>query len=282
MIRTHLVAAVAAASFVGLFGCSAHVAVPAVAVAVPEPVVVAPTAPGVVLPPPPRLAAVCDANISPHGHLKFPHEIEFDIGKATIKSTPANNAILQCLGECLANNKLVTRFRLEGYTDNQGDPAGNKVLSQQRADAVVAWMVSHGADGSRMWAKGFGPQYPLAANDTPAHMAENRRVEFHIDQINGAKASDQNLYLAMNPPAPVAVEAVGVPVVAVGVGIPTVAVGVSGVAMGGGVHVGMAAPSVAVGVAVPTGVSVGIGGGAAAPGGKAAGKADSKDKKKKK
>jgi len=304
MIRKHLVVAVATAGFAGLFGCGATVKPPVVAVVTPDAVVAveAPAAPPA--PPPPRLATVCDAEIRLGGHLHFPHEVEFDIGKATLKPTSTTNAILQCLVDFLNNNPMVTKFRLEGYTDNQGDEAANMLLSQARGDAVVAWMTAHGIDGTKIWAKGYGPKHPVSPNDSPEHMAQNRRVEFHIDQLSGVNATKDSVYIAMNPPVPVvAVAAPGVvvagPTVGIGVAVPTVAVGMPVVAVGvpsiavvgapgvavvgGGVHGVVAVPGVAVGVAVPTGVSVGVGiGGGGAAAGKGPAKADAKADPKKK
>jgi outer membrane protein OmpA-like peptidoglycan-associated protein len=157
------------------------VAAPASVVLAPAPVVVAPAPVVVASPQAPKLAAVCDARINANGHLHFPHEVEFDEGKATIKSTPTTNAILQCLVDFFANNPMVTKFRLEGYTDNKGDAALNKALSEQRAQAVVAWLTNHNVPAGKLWAKGYGPAKPVAPNDTPENMAKNRRVEFHID-----------------------------------------------------------------------------------------------------
>jgi flagellar motor protein MotB len=153
--------------------------------------------------------------------------VEFEVGKATLKTSDTTSTILQCLVDFLNNNKMVTRFRIEGHTDNAGDPAANMTLSQQRAEAVVAWMVAHGINPGMVWAKGFGPTQPRAPNDTPEHMAQNRRVEFHIDQINGAKATKENIAAAENPPAPVSTTAiVTTPAVGVAVAAPAPAVGV--------------------------------------------------------
>jgi len=260
MTRNHVVIALAALGFAGLTGCGgAAVAVPVPVVAPPpmpvvEQVAVAPA------PPPPRLTTVCDAVIMPGGHLKFPHEVEFDIGKASIKSTPTTSAIMQCLSDFLGNNKMVTKFTVEGHTDNAGDATANMTLSQARADAILGWLTSHGADNGRLAAKGWGPQRPIAPNDSPEHMAQNRRVEFWVTDLNGVKANKESIALAMNPPAvaQVVTTTVAAPTVGgFGVAVPTVAVPT----------VGVAVPTV--GVAVPTGVAVGVGvGPGTAPAGK--------------
>jgi hypothetical protein len=185
--------------------------------------------------------------------VKFPHEVEFDEGKATIKSSPTSGAILQCLVDFLANNKMVTKFRIEGHTDNVGDAAMNQTLSQARADAVMNWLTSHGVT-TPVWGKGYGPTRPLVPNDTPEHKAQNRRVEFHIDELNGAKATKEAIAIAMNPPATVVTTTAVVATPGVAVAVPTVGVGVAVPTVG----VGVAVPTVGVGVAVPT-TTVGVG-----------------------
>jgi outer membrane protein OmpA-like peptidoglycan-associated protein len=276
-------------------GC-AHDQVVAQVPAVPEVVVPAPQAIVVAAPPAPRLATVCDAEIRPQGQLAFPHEVEFDQGKATIKASANSSAILQCLVDFLNNNAMVTKFKIEGHTDNQGDATMNQTLSDARAQAIVAWLSAHGIAAGRVWGKGFGPTRPIAPNDTPDNMAKNRRVEFHVDELNGSKATKEAIALAINPPT-VAVTSVAVPTATVGVAVPSVAIAVPtvgvavptvGVAVpsvgvvGPGVKVGTAAivavPSVSVGVGIG---GVGVGGGAAAGGGKAPAAKKDDDKKKK-
>ena len=56
--------------------------------------------------------------------------------------------------------------------------AHNLTLSQQRADAVKAQLITMGIDASRLTTKGFGDSKPIGTNDTPSGKANNRRVEF--------------------------------------------------------------------------------------------------------
>jgi OOP family OmpA-OmpF porin len=67
---------------------------------------------------------------------------------------------------------------ISGHTDNVGKRSTNMKLSQQRADAVKAWLVAKGIDASRMTAKGYGPDKPVAPNTTAEGRAKNRRIDF--------------------------------------------------------------------------------------------------------
>src|ERR1700733_421266 len=140
MNRSHILAVLAlVSSAAGLSACGTKATIAVAPPTLPPPPVVA-VVDAPPPPPAPRLAAVCDAELRPDGHLHFPHEVEFDVGKASIKPSDTTNAILQCLVDFLAANKMVTKFRLEGYTDNQGDQKMNETLSEARAKAIVDWM----------------------------------------------------------------------------------------------------------------------------------------------
>lgn len=66
---------------------------------------------------------------------------------------------------------------VEGHTDNAGGDAFNQTLSQQRADAVRAFLVAKGVPASSAGAVGYGETRPIATNDTTTGRASNRRVE---------------------------------------------------------------------------------------------------------
>ncbi len=148
----------------------------------PEPPPPPPPPPPPAPPPPPPAPR---ARIE-HNRIHIPGELEFDSGKATINHTKDGDDLLATLLDVMKTHPEITKLRVEGHTDNKGTDAGNKTLSQARADAVVAWLTSNGVEAKRVVGKGHGSSHPLVANDTDEHRHENRRTEFHIQELNGA------------------------------------------------------------------------------------------------
>ncbi len=71
-----------------------------------------------------------------------------------------------------------SKLDVGGHTDNVGNPAANITLSQNRANDVKNYIMTNGGVASqRMDTAGFGPNSPIAPNDTPENRALNRRVE---------------------------------------------------------------------------------------------------------
>ncbi len=72
---------------------------------------------------------------------------------------------------------------IEGHTDNSGDNDSNKLLSEERAEAVKRWLVEHaGIEESRLKITAWGDAKPLASNDTAEGRKINRRVEIIIER----------------------------------------------------------------------------------------------------
>jgi len=83
------------------------------------------------------------------------------------------------VAESFARNSGIN-VEVAGYTDNRGNVGFNQRLSQKRAESVKAYLVSQGVDESRMIAKGYGIDSPIADNDNSQGRAINRRVELHL------------------------------------------------------------------------------------------------------
>jgi len=101
----------------------------------------------------------------------------FDTGKSTIR--PESNTELDRLVK-LMNDVTTLKIELSGHTDNTGSATSNQTLSQDRAQAVVNYLVSKGISASRLVAKGYGSDRPVASNDSNEGRQENRRTEFEI------------------------------------------------------------------------------------------------------
>jgi len=69
------------------------------------------------------------------------------------------------------------RIEVAGHTDNQGGDDFNRKLSLDRARAVMNYLVGKGIDRSRIRARGYGMDRPVASNSTEEGRANNRRVE---------------------------------------------------------------------------------------------------------
>jgi len=100
--------------------------------------------------------------------------INFDTNKAVIK--PESQHVIEQIAVLLKSNpKLMVG--IEGHTDNTGTPEKNKVLSQQRADAVKTAVVAKQIDATRLSTAGWGQEKPIADNRSEEGKAKNRRVE---------------------------------------------------------------------------------------------------------
>lgn len=104
------------------------------------------------------------------------NNLEFDLGKATIraKSYPSLDRVARLLTD--KNFSL----KLAGHTDNTGSDALNLALSKDRAESIKSYLVSKGANASRIEATGYGESQPIATNKTAAGRQANRRVEFTL------------------------------------------------------------------------------------------------------
>jgi len=78
------------------------------------------------------------------------------------------------------NDYPTVKIEISGHTDNKGTAAYNKTLSENRAKAVVDYLISKGIFKDRMVSAGFGFDKPVASNDTEEGRQLNRRTEFKI------------------------------------------------------------------------------------------------------
>ena len=107
--------------------------------------------------------------------------IKFKTGKAEID--PACDRTMVAIAAIMADYPGF-HVQVDGHTDNVGNPEANKKLSQDRAEAVVKYLVEKKAvDAKRLSAKGFGDSKPIADNKTKNGQAKNRRVDFTVTKL---------------------------------------------------------------------------------------------------
>lgn len=97
-------------------------------------------------------------------------------GKAGLRNDAHTKAQIRAL-VAFVRSSPGAMVRIEGHTDNQGNPQVSLTLSQQRADAVKSLLRAEGVPTNRMRAIGLGAEQPVASNTTAQGRERNRRVE---------------------------------------------------------------------------------------------------------
>ncbi len=109
--------------------------------------------------------------------------LSFDVGQASIE--PKNFQLLtkvQGAIRTFPDSKLI----IEGHTDSHGSDTSNYALSQQRAEAVKAYIIANmRIDSSQVSAVGYGETKPIANNETVEGRARNRRIDIVIRTQGG-------------------------------------------------------------------------------------------------
>jgi len=85
------------------------------------------------------------------------------------------------------NNNIDLEIEILGHTDNEGTPAYNQKLSENRAKAVYDYIRSHTIDENRLSYKGLGEEQPIDSNDTKTGRAMNRRIEFVVKKVGNKR-----------------------------------------------------------------------------------------------
>ena len=132
-------------------------------------------APVVAMPAPVVVAAPAPTPVAEK--VSFASEALFDFDQSTLK--PQGKAALdQLLGQLTGMDLEV--IVTVGHTDAVGSDAYNQKLSQRRAEAVKAYLVTQGMETNRVYTEGKGETQPVADNTTAAGRAKNRRVTVEV------------------------------------------------------------------------------------------------------
>ena len=132
--------------------------------------------------------------------LDIPSDISFDTNRSNIK--PNFRPVLDKFADGLVANPYA-RVNIIGHTDNTGGDAINNPLSVNRAAETRDYLVSHGVASNRISIDGRGSHEPVAANNTEAHRARNRRVEIFVAEQQATAQAPQPAQQPAQQPQPV-------------------------------------------------------------------------------
>jgi OmpA-OmpF porin, OOP family len=108
------------------------------------------------------------------------NNIQFDVNSAALQA--AGKTELDKLVAFMKENPSV-EILLSGHTSSEGSAVANRELSLKRVRSCKDYLANKGIDEGRITIKGFGPDAPVAPNDTESNRAKNRRVELKITKL---------------------------------------------------------------------------------------------------
>jgi outer membrane protein OmpA-like peptidoglycan-associated protein len=121
--------------------------------------------------PPPRVE-VRDNQIA------ITEKIQFEYDKARILEV--SHGLLSEVAQVIKANPHIKKIQIEGHASSEGGARHNQKLSEQRARAVMDYLLAQGVSKQLLVHRGFGIEKPIADNATEQGREANRRVEFNI------------------------------------------------------------------------------------------------------
>ena len=129
-------------------------------------------------------------SIGENGNIVLSEGVFFDVGSSAIKAgaIPTLNQLIDVFQRFLSdpdNVKYVDSIVISGHTDSTGTDENNRVLSTDRANAVLGYLLDNGGGKLQQYASyfcaaGYGETRPVADNETEEGWAQNRRIEISI------------------------------------------------------------------------------------------------------
>ena len=119
------------------------------------------------------------------GELRILDRVRFEHGSAVLEEDSKDT--LNQVALILKANPEFTKVRIEGHTDRTGPDDVNQRLSQRRAEVVRSYLISQGVSSDRLVAKGMGSSHPIAKGGSDEALAQNRRVEFIIEESSDSE-----------------------------------------------------------------------------------------------
>ena len=129
-------------------------------------------------------------SIGENGNIVLSEGVFFDVGSSAIKAgaIPTLNQLIDVFQRFLSdpdNVKYVDSIVISGHTDSTGTDENNRILSTDRANAVLGYLLDNGGGKLQQYASyfcaaGYGETRPVADNETEEGRAQNRRIEISI------------------------------------------------------------------------------------------------------
>lgn len=115
---------------------------------------------------------------------------ELDSAQLTVNAETILDGVATTLGDSPGFD-----VEVQGHTDSTGSSSYNMNLSQNRAESVKTYLVDKGISSSRLSARGYGEDQPVASNDTREGRAENRRVELKVVGQDDGVMMEEEVYM---------------------------------------------------------------------------------------
>jgi outer membrane protein OmpA-like peptidoglycan-associated protein len=112
------------------------------------------------------------------GRISILETIRFESESSAIDRS--SYSIMDQIALALRKHKEIERIEVGGHTDSTGSHDYNVRLSHARARSVRTYLIEQGIKPGRLSARGYGPDKPIADNETDEGRSKNRRVEFVV------------------------------------------------------------------------------------------------------
>ncbi|MEM7151933.1 MAG: OmpA family protein [Myxococcota bacterium] len=114
--------------------------------------------------------------------VKISDKVFFKFGKWDI--APRSFELLNDVATVMKTVPEELHFNIEGHTDSKGSNRSNKRLSNRRVNSVREYLIGRGVAPERLQGIGWGEERPIDSNRTAAGRANNRRVEFNVNNAD--------------------------------------------------------------------------------------------------